>query len=122
MRNVVVLPQPLGPSSATMLPGSMPSETRSTARVAPKILVGSARRSAAGAEAGTRSRPEDFVVFFDEVRPGRVDQDPVGVEDLHLVHLRLGIRHVFLDLRLETETAERGSGQGLLGKQLLHVG
>src|SRR5215469_14405541 len=114
MRSVVVLPQPLGPSRATMLLGSMPSETRSTARVAPKILVSSARRKAAGA--GTRLRPEDFVVFFDQVRPGRIDQGPVGTEDLHLVHLRLGICHVFLDLRLEAEAAQRGGGEGLLGK------
>ena len=35
MRNVVVLPQPLGPSSATMLPGSIDRDRRSTARVAP---------------------------------------------------------------------------------------
>ena len=34
MRTVVVLPQPLDPSSATMLPGSMFRELRSTARLA----------------------------------------------------------------------------------------
>ena len=31
MRSIVVLPQPLGPSSATMLPGSMLNDTSSTA-------------------------------------------------------------------------------------------
>src|ERR1700742_1074889 len=100
MRNVVVLPQPLGPSSATMLPGSMLSETRSTARDAPKILVSSARRSAAGG-VDTRSGPERFVVFLDQVRAHRVDEGPIGAEDPHLVHLRFRIGHIFLDLRLE---------------------
>jgi hypothetical protein len=35
IRNVVVLPQPLGPSNATMQPGAIDKERRSTARVAP---------------------------------------------------------------------------------------
>jgi hypothetical protein len=35
IRNVVVLPQPLGPSNATMLPGAIDKDRRSTARVVP---------------------------------------------------------------------------------------
>ena len=35
MRNSVVLPQPLGPSSATSSPASMSSDTRSTASAPP---------------------------------------------------------------------------------------
>src|SRR6202041_656239 len=121
MRRVVVLPQPLGPSSATMLPGSMLSETRSTAREAPKILVSSARRSAAGA-GRTRSGSEDFVVLLDELRAHGIDERPVGAEDTHLAHLCFRIGHVFFDVGLEAEPAERGGGKGLLGEQLLDVG
>src|ERR1700733_2053448 len=121
MRRVVVLPQPLGPSSATMLPGSMLSETRSTARDAPKILVSSARRSAAGV-ARTRSGSERFVVFLDQMRAQRIDKGPIGAENAHLIHLRLRIGHVFLDIRLKAEAGKRGRGQCLLRQQLLRVG
>src|SRR3984885_15791101 len=112
MRRVVVLPQPLGPSSATMLPGSMLSETRSTAREAPKILVSSARRSAAGA-VRTRSGSEDFVVLLDELRAHGIDERPVGAEDTHLAHLCFRIGHVFFDVGLEAKPAGRGGGKGL---------
>ena len=63
MRSVVVLPQPLGPSSATMLPGSMRSDTRSTARVVPNCLINSRRRTGA-AMIGPASGTEDLIVLL----------------------------------------------------------
>ncbi len=84
--SVVVLPEPLGPSSVTKLPAGMSSETSSTAVTAPKRLVSRSRRSAAPAgaargagaaeapscpltAAGFKGEPPDAALFLMAPRP-----------------------------------------------------
>src|SRR5882724_9165276 len=103
MRRVVVLPQPEGPSSATILPGSSDSDTRSTALVSRNCFVSARSRNAT---AGARtSAAEDLVVGFEELGADRVDEGPVRAEDPHLAHLGFGIGKVFCDIRLELQAS-----------------
>src|SRR5260370_32265556 len=118
MRNVVVLPHPLGPSSATMLPGSIVKDRRSTALVLPNSLVSSRSRTAAGAA----STAKDLVVLFEELGAYGIDEGVIGAEDRHLVHLRLRVGHVFCDIGLELQTADRRRGKGGFGEAPLHTG
>src|SRR5713226_9059816 len=118
IRNVVVLPHPLGPSSATMLPGSIVKYSRSTALVLPNSLVSSRSRTAAGAA----SAAKDLVVLFEEPGAYGIDEGVIGAEDCHLVHLRLRVGHVFCDIGLELQTADRRRGKGCFGEASLHAG
>src|SRR6266849_7338349 len=118
IRNVVVLPHPLGPSSATMLPGSIVNDRRSTALVLPNSLVSSRSRTAAGAA----STAKDLVVLFEELGAYGIDEAVIGAEDRHLVHLRLRVGHVFCDIRFELQTGDRRRGKGCFGEASLHIG
>src|SRR5712691_11861168 len=110
IRKVVVLPHPLGPSSATMLPGSIVNDRRSTALVSPNSLVSSRSRTAAGAAFDPASTTEDLVVLFEELGTHEINESPIGAEDRHFVHLRLRVGHVFCDIRLELQTGDRRRG------------
>src|SRR5713226_3585061 len=117
IRNVVVLPHPLGPSSATMLPGSIVKDSRSTALVLPNSLVSSRSRTAAGAA----SAAKDLVVLFEEAGAYGIDEGVIGGEDRHLVHLRLRVGHVFCDIRFELQTGDRRGCKGCFGEASLHT-
>src|SRR6266705_1279426 len=81
-RKVVVLPQPLGPSSVKISPRSTSSDAPSRARTAPKTLVTPSRRrtitgaalsasravASADARSETAVRPRDHVLAPDEPR------------------------------------------------------
>src|SRR6266478_7966485 len=120
IRRVVVLPQPEGPSRATMLPGSSVSDSRSTALVSRNIFVSSRSRNET---AGERSlAAENLVVLFEELWPDGIDKGPIRAEDPHLVHLGLRIGKVFCDIRLELQASNGRRRQASLGKALLHAG
>src|SRR6266446_3804393 len=120
IRKVVVLPQPEGPSRATMLPGSSVSDSRSTALVSRNFFVNSRSRNETAGERS--SAAEDLVVLFEELWPDGIDKRPVRAEDPHLVHLGLRIGKVFCDIRLELQASDGRRRQARLGKPLLHAG
>src|SRR6266851_5780090 len=120
IRRVVVLPQPEGPSRATMLPGSMVSDSRSTALVSRNIFVSSRSRNETAGE--RPSAAEDLVVLFEELWPDGIDKGPVRAEDAHLVHLGFWIGKVFCDIRLELQASDGRRRQARLRKPLLHAG
>src|SRR5882757_4173248 len=90
MRNVVVLPQPLGPSSATNSPAPMRSVTPSTAVLVPNTFV-KPEMARSVALSATASAPEDLVELVQDGAALRVDLLPVEHVELHLAHARLGI-------------------------------
>src|ERR1700730_358224 len=120
IRRVVVLPQPEGPSRATMLPGSIVSDNRSTALVSRNIFVSSRSRNETAGERS--SAAEDLVVLFEELWPDGIDKGPVRAEDPHLVHFGFWIGKVFCDIRLELQATDGRRRQACLGKPLLHAG
>src|SRR5215470_16704233 len=90
MRRHVVLPQPLGPSSATMLPGSIVNDTSSTAVTRWYCLLSACKRTSAEfMDRGLAG--EELVVAFQHGRPTWDDEVPVGREQAHVDHLALRV-------------------------------
>src|ERR1700730_15166134 len=119
IRRVVVLPQPEGPSRATMLPASIVSDSRSTALVSRNIFVSSRSRNETAGERS--SAAEDLVVLFEELWPDGIDKGPVGTEDPHLVHLGFWIGKVFCDIRLELQASDGRRRQARLAQPFPHA-
>src|SRR5712691_11758980 len=129
IRNVVVLPQPDGPSSAKNSPASIARSTPSTARLIPsKLLLRRSKRTAAAARAGSlictprrrRSpahQPGDARV---DIVLALVVPFPVHLDELR--HLGLGVVEPGVVLGSELHLAVRRRVPHRLGERLLHVG
>src|SRR5258708_33942711 len=119
MRNVVVLPQPLGPSSATSSPAAMRSVTLSTAVLVANTFV-KPEMARSVALSVTASAPEDLVELIQDGAALRIDLLPVEHVELHLAHARLGIGNDRGGLGIELDAGHRRRGSGIFRHTLLH--
>src|SRR5580692_3969650 len=110
MRRHVVLPHPLGPSSATIWPGSIVSDTSSTATVRLYSLL---RRSSLTSEdfMAASSAREYLIVALQPGAAARNDELPVRREQPEICRLGVGISEELRRLRLEVDAADRRGSQ-----------